>query len=453
MEKGTTAGCAKIAALFDPGTFVETGAYMKRGDDLTGVVCGYGAVRGKLVYAFAQDSDRKKGAIDALQAEKIAKLYGMAQKNGAPVVGVFDSIGATVTDGASVLSAYGKLLKVVSDASGVIPQIAIINGVCAGMAATVAAMFDVVITIQDKSELYVNAPFLAGKEIGTPDYTAENGLAAINAENEDDAVATAVKLVSMLPSNCEEGVAIEDITDDINRTVSIDGLGGKELVKALADAGNFVELGASYAEEMITGIAIFGGVTCGVVANNADKNGGVITCEGAKKAAKLISFCDSFSIPVVTLVDSVGVATDAESEGAPLAAQLGKLAMAYATADTAKIGVVCGKAYGAAFTLMGSKALGADMVLALPTSEISVMAPASAVAFLWNDKITEDVTRADLIEKWTRECASPEAAAADGSIDDVVAPTELRQRICSAVYMLMMKNSGTPLRKHCNLPL
>ena len=179
----------------------------------------------------------------------------------------------------------------------------------------------------------------------------------------------------------------------------------------------------------------------------------MITCDGAKKAAKLISFCDSFSIPVVTLVDSVGVATDAEAEGAPLAAQLGKLAMAYATADTAKIGVVTGKAYGAAFTLMGSKALGADMVYALPTSEISVMAPASSVAFLWNDKITEDVTRADLIEKWTKECASPEAAAADGSIDDVVATAELRQRICAAVYMLMMKNAGAPARKHCNLPL
>ena len=453
MEKGTTVGCAKIAALFDPGTFVETGAFMKRGDDLTGVVCGYGAVRGKLVYAFAQDSDRKKGAIDALQAEKIAKLYAMAQKNGAPVVGMFDSIGATVADGASVLSAYGKLLKVVSDASGVIPQIAIINGVCAGMAATVAAMFDVIVTVKDQSELYVNAPFLAGKEIGTADYTAENGLASIIAESEEDAVATAIKLVSMLPSNCEEGVAIEDINDDINRTVSVDGLSGKELITALADAGDFVELGESYAEEMITGVAIFGGVTCGVVANNADQNGGVITCEGAKKAAKLISFCDSFSIPVVTLVDSTGVATDAESEGAPLAAQLGKLAMAYASADTAKITVVCGKAYGAAFTLMGSKALGADMVYALPTSEISVMAPASAVAFLWNDKITENLTRADLIEKWTNECASPEAAAADGSIDDVVKANELRQRICAAVYMLMMKNAGTPARKHCNLPL
>ena len=453
MEKGTTVGCAKIAALFDAGTFVETGAFMKRGNDLTGVVCGYGAVNGKLVYAFAQDSDRKKGAIDALQAEKIAMLYSMAQKNGAPVVGMFDSIGATVADGASVLSAYGKLLKVVSDASGIIPQIAIINGVCAGMAATVAAMFDVVVNIKDQSALYVNAPFLAGKEIGTADYTAQNGLATITAENEGDAVAKAVKLVSMLPSNCEEGVAIEDITDDINRTVAVEGLSGKNLAEALCDAGSFVSLGDAYATEMITGLAIFGGVTCGVVANDAAVNGGVITCDGAKKAAKLISFCDSFSIPVVTLVDSIGVATDAEAEGAPLAAQLGKLAMAYATADTAKIGVVCGKAYGAAFTLMGSKALGADMVYALPTSKISVMAPESAVAFLWNDKITADTSRADLVEKWTNECASPEAAAADGSIDDVVATAELRQRICAAVYMLMMKNSNTPARKHCNLPL
>ena len=453
MEKGTTVGCAKIAALFDAGTFVETGAFMKRGNDLTGVVCGYGAVNGKLVYAFAQDSDRKKGAIDALQAEKIAMLYGMAQKNGAPVVGMFDSVGATVADGAAVLSAYGKLLKVVSDASGVVPQIAIINGVCAGMAATVAAMFDVVVTVKDQSELYVNAPFLAGKEIGTTEYTAQNGLATIAAENEGDAVAKAVKLVSMLPSNCEEGVAIEDITDDINRTVAVEGLAGKDLINALCDANTFVALGEAYATEMITGLAVFGGVTCGVVANDASVNGGVITCDGAKKAAKFVGFCDSFSIPVVTLVDSIGVATNAEAEGAPLAAQLGKLAMAYATANTAKIGVVCGKAYGAAFTLMGSKALGADMVYALPTSEISVMAPESAVAFLWNDKITEEVTRADLVEKWTKECASPEAAAADGSIDDVVATAELRQRICAAVYMLMMKNAGTPARKHCNLPL
>ena len=453
MEKSTTVGSMKIAALFDAGTFVETGAYMKRADDLTGVVCGYGAIGGKLVYAFAQDSDRMKGAIDALQAEKIAMLYGMALKNGAPIVGIFDSVGAVIGDGASVMSAYGKLLKCVSDASGVIPQIALISGVCAGTAATVAAMFDVIITVKDQSELFVNAPFIVGKEIGSAEYAVQNGLASVCAENEGDAYAKIAKLIALLPSNNEDGVVAEEITDDINRVVSVEGLSGKALVEVLADASDFIEIGASYAKETVVGFASFGGVTCGVIASNSAENGGVITCDGAKKAARMVSLCDSFSIPVITLVDSIGVEVSGAAEGAPLASQLGKLAMAYATADTAKITVVVGKAYGAAFTLMGSKALGADMVFALPASEISVMAPASAVAFLWNDKITPETSRADLEKKWIDENASPVAAAADGSIDDVIASAELRQRVCAAVYMLMMKNAGTPARKHCNLPL
>ena len=454
MEKSTTVGVEKIAALFDAGTFVETGAYMKRaGTDLAGVVCGYGAIGGKLVYAFAQDSDRKKGAFDALQAEKIAMLYGMAMKNGAPLVGMFDSAGAVLADGASVMSAYGKLLRCVSDASGVIPQIALISGVCAGMSATVAAMFDLVVTVKDKSELFVNAPFVVGKEVGTAEAVSQNGLASVSAESEADAYAKIARLVSLLPSNNEEGVVSEEITDDINRAVSVDGLTGASLVGVLADASDFIEIGADYAKETVVGFASFGGVLCGVIASNASECGGAITCDGAKKAAKMVSLCDSFSIPVLTLVDSVGVEVSAQAEGAPLASQLGKLAMAYATASTAKITAVIGKAYGAAFTLLGSKALGADMVFALPASEISVMAPASAVAFLWNDQITEGTTRADVEAKWVSENASAEAAAADGSIDDVIDPAELRQRICAAVYMLMMKNVGEPHRKHCNLPL
>ena len=454
MEKGTTVGSQKIAALFDAGTFVETGAFIKRADGaMTGVVCGYGAIGGKLVYAFSQDSDRKKGAFDALQAEKIAKLYELAIKNGAPVIGMFDSAGAILDDGASVMSAYGKMLKVVSEASGVIPQIAIITGVCAGMAATVAAMFDVVVTVKEVSKLFVNAPFLVGKEVGTSEYTAENGLTSAVAENEAEAFALATRLVAMLPSNNEEGVLCNENADDENRAVAIDGLSALDRVKTVADAQSFVELGAGYADEMITGFAVFGGVTCGVVANNNVKNNGVLTADGAKKAAKMISLCDAFSIPVVTIADSTGVALDSAEENAPLAAQLGKLAMAYATATTAKVTVVAGKAYGAAFTLMGSKALGADMVYALPTAEIGVMAPASAVAFLWNDKITADVTRASLEDEWKEKYASATAAAADGSIDDVIDAHELRQRICAAVYMLMMKNGGVPARKHCNLPL
>ena len=242
---------------------------------------------------------------------------------------------------------------------------------------------------------------------------------------------------------------MEELTDDVNRTVSVDGLTGKELVRVLTDAGAFLEIGEAYASGIRTGFGRFGGVTCGIVAGEGD----VLTAEGAKKAARLVSLCDSFSIPVITLVDSTGVTVDAKEEKAPLAAQLGKLAMAYAGADTAKITVVTGKAYGATFTLMGSKALGADMVYALPTAEISTMAPEAAVAFLWNGRITEDVTRASLEEEWRTTRATPQAAAADGSVDDVVDPAELRQRICSAVYMLMAKSEGAPTRKHCNLPL
>jgi len=218
MEKSTTVGCEKMIALFDAGTFVEIGAYMKRASgELTGVVCGYGAVDGKLVYAFVQDSDRQKGAFDALQAEKIAVLYGMAMKNGAPVVGFFDSIGAFVGDGASVMSAYGKLLKVVSDASGMIPQIAVISGVCSGMAATVAAMFDVIVTVKEKSKLFVNAPFVTGKDVGSVDYVAQNGLASVVAESKKDANRAVATLLTMLPSNSNEGICIEEIRDNINR--------------------------------------------------------------------------------------------------------------------------------------------------------------------------------------------------------------------------------------------
>ena len=351
------------------------------------------------------------------------------------------------------MSAYGKLLRTVSDASGKIPQIAVISGVCAGMAATVAAMFDLTVTIKDKSSLFVNAPFLAGKDVGTTETVAANGLSSIETENDEDAAALVAKLIAMLPANCDDILVAEDSADDINLRVAVDGLSGKALIGEIADLGDFVEVGTKYAPEMVTGFAKIGGASCAIVANDAGVNGGVITADGAKKAAKLIGFCDSFSIPIITLVDSVGVESGAEAENAPLAAQLGKLAMAYATADTAKITVVTGKAYGAAFTLMGSKALGADIELALPESEISVMAPASAVAFLWNDRITEDKSRADLEDEWKKTCAAATEAAADGSIDDIIDPAELRQRICSAVYMLLMKYSNSPERKHCNLPL
>ncbi len=441
--KNNSVGSQRIARLFDAGTFVELGAYRKRPDGAqTGAVCGYGAVNGRLVYAFSQDSDRQKGAFDALQAEKIADLYALALKNGAPVVGMFDSAGAYVADGASALSAFGKLLASVSRASGAVPQIAFISGICAGLAATAAAMFDLTVLVDGKSQLSVNAPFVVGKEVGTVEYAREKGLSSVTVADEDEAFATLRTLIDLLPANAEEGVAAETSSDDVNRAVTTAEVG------ELADAGTLLEIGAGYADEMRVSLARFGGVPCGIVANN-----GVITADGAKKAARFIGFCDSFGLPVITLTDSVGIAVSSAEEGSPLAAALGKLAMTYANATTAKITAVVGKAYGAVFTLMGSKALGADVVYALPTAEISTMVPESAVAFLWNDQITEATTREELVAKWKAECASPEAAAADGSIDDVIDPAELRQRICAAVYMLLEKNDGTPNRLHSNLPL
>ena len=441
--KNNSVGSQRIARLFDAGTFVELGAYRKRPDGAqTGAVCGYGAVNGRLVYAFSQDSDRQKGAFDALQAEKIADLYALALKNGAPVVGMFDSAGAYVADGASALSAFGKLLASVSRASGAVPQIAFISGICAGLAATAAAMFDLTVLVDGKSQLSVNAPFVVGKEVGTVEYAREKGLSSVTVADEDEAFATLRTLIDLLPANAEEGVAAETSSDDVNRAVTTAEVG------ELADAGTLLEIGAGYADEMRVSLARFGGVPCGIVANN-----GVITADGAKKAARFIGFCDSFGLPVITLTDSVGIAVSSAEEESPLAAALGKLAMTYANATTAKITAVVGKAYGAVFTLMGSKALGADVVYALPTAEISTMVPESAVAFLWNDQITETTTREELVAKWKAECASPEAAAADGSIDDVIDPAELRQRICAAVYMLLEKNDGTPNRLHSNLPL
>lgn len=441
--KNNSVGSQRIARLFDAGTFVELGAYRKRPNGAqTGAVCGYGAVNGRLVYAFSQDSDRQKGAFDALQAEKIADLYALALKNGAPVVGMFDSAGAYVADGASALSAFGKLLASVSRASGAVPQIAFISGICAGLAATAAAMFDLTVLVDGKSQLSVNAPFVVGKEVGTVEYAREKGLSSVTVADEDEAFATLRTLIDLLPANAEEGVAAETSSDDVNRAVTTAEVG------ELADAGTLLEIGAGYADEMRVSLARFGGVPCGIVANN-----GVITADGAKKAARFIGFCDSFGLPVITLTDSVGIAVSSAEEESPLAAALGKLAMTYANATTAKITAVVGKAYGAVFTLMGSKALGADVVYALPTAEISTMVPESAVAFLWNDQITETTTREELVAKWKAECASPEAAAADGSIDDVIDPAELRQRICAAVYMLLEKNDGTPNRLHSNLPL
>ncbi len=450
MEKNSTIGAVKINALFDAGTFVQLGSYVRRSgksEELEGVVCGYGAIDGKLVFAFSQDSDRMKGAFDEIHARKIEKLYEMAIKNGAPVVALLDSAGALIYDGAAALSGYGRVMKCVSEASGVIPQIAVVNGICSGMSATIAAMFDLVVTAGEKAQLYVNPPFVLGKENGTAAHAAAMGLAAVTAQSEAEANEKVRELIALIPSNNAEGTTLEVNEDDLNRSVSAQG-SAEEIIAEIADCNRFVKLYAGYAPEMIVGMASFGGIGAGVVFAN-----GKITVGGARKAAKFVSMCDSFNIPVITLVDSEGVACDKESENAPLASELAKLAFAYTSAKNAKVTVVVGKAYGAAYTLMGSKSVGADIAFALDSACISILPPEAAVAFAWNDKITADKTREKLENEWKEKCASPVAAAEIGEIDDIIENAELRQRVCAALGMMFSKTDVAPARRHANMPL
>jgi acetyl-CoA carboxylase carboxyltransferase component len=414
---------ARLESIFDSGTFVEIGAYTKRADsqtDFESVVCGYGAVEGKLAFAFIQDSERTRGAFGERHAKKIASLYTLAVKNGAPVIGVFDSAGAVVYDGAEALAAYGRMMKNISDASGIIPQIAVIDGVCGGSSAVAASMFDLVITVKDRSKLFVNAPFVVGKT----DAEA-TGLSAYEAEDEAGAFAFVRELVAALPQNNADAAYVET-ADSANRPITFDAKSytAEALVSTLADDGRVLRVFENYTDKALLGFVSIGGAVTGVIASNPETKG-ILDIKLARAAAKLLSFCDSFSIPVLTLVDSEGVDVSATAENAAYASELARLAYAYTASENAKITVVVGKAYGTAFTLLGSKAVGADMALALPTACVSVLSPEASVAFVWNDKVGEK-SRKELEDEWAETCASAAAAVDAGEIDDVVEPAELR---------------------------
>lgn len=447
----------RLNALFDAGTFMEYGTYVKRGqndDDFEGVICGFGAVNGRLVYAFSQDYSRTKGALSEAHAKKICDLYKLAIENGAPVVGMFDSAGALLPEGVKALAGYGKIMDVVSKASGVIPQIAVIPGVCLGSAAVIAGMFDFIIISDNKGKVGFNAPFTVRCDnAGKSDFVSKSGLAALTAENDSDCLVKTKKLLSYLPMNNAEGTAILNSNDNINRTTDISSYlksnDAADVAKAISDNGEYFEINAKYATEMTVGFITLDGTVCGFVANNKANNEGVLTAEAARKAARFVTFCDSFDIPVVTCVDSKGMDISLEAESSAYAAELAKLSFAYTCAKTALVTVVIGEAYGAAFTLMGSKSIGADIVLALDTSKIGAMSAERAVAFLCDS----NTDKAAAIEKWNKTQGSPVAAAACGEIDDIIESSELRQRIAAAVMMLSAKSTLNPARRHSNMPL
>ncbi len=464
-EELLTGGTAyqRLDRLFDTGTFVELGRFIKKattefdndaGNEFEGVVTGYGAIDGKLVFAYVQDFSRMKGAMSEAHSKKIVAVYEAAMKSGAPVIGVLDSAGAKVLEGVSVLSGYGAIMRASAAASGVIPQIAIVAGTCSGSLATVASMADIVIGASETGKFYINSPFALAskgeKSAGTVEEAAKNGAISIVVKTVEEALQNARQLISLLPSNNVEGSVYTENSDSVNRATVGEGTVA-EIVAETVDAGSSLELSALYAKDVSTLLATVGGMTVGVIgASNC------LTAKGAEKAAKFVSFCDSFSVPVLTFVDCIGTASCPDCERAPFSAKLARLSSAYAASTTAKITVITGKAYGTVFTILGSKTLGADVVYATPSARISVMPAEAAVEFIYSDRINSAADpmaeKKTATDEWEQICM-PVNAARNGDIDDVIAPSELRMRVAAALEMLSGKATSAPYKKHGNLPL
>lgn len=432
----------QLSMLFDKDTFVETNAYTRRvvsdfisvdTNELEGVITGYGSIDGKLVFAFAEDSSRMSGIIDERHAKKIEDLYNLAIKSGASVIGIFDSNGTDIFAGTSALAAYGRIINAVTKASGAIPQIAYVSGKCIGLAATIASMFDIVVKKSD-AQFYVSSPELTGLK------NAQDQALAYTADAPHCA-GYIRSILSQLPDSSASGIVVSECADNINRKLGELDFAGEALaeISVIADNGVYFELSHDFEPSVSTVLTTVGGVKCGIVANSYSKNDGRITVGAARKISKFVNFCNAFSIPLITLVDSAGVDIAKSNESNYFAPELAKLAYAYSTSSMPKITVIMRHAIGASFVLLGSKALGADLVYALNNAEIGALSAESGVAFAWNDYITLENSRKDVIDEWKKTVSTASVAASSGEIDDIIGTNELRARICSALFMLLSK--------------
>ena len=401
-------------------------SFTKSGDGRAEAAAGFGSVDGCPVYAFAQNSDVEGGAMSKAQAAKICKVYELAEKTGAPVVGIYDSIGARLNESCEMLAAYGDVMLKANNLSGVVPQIAVIAGPCLGASSMIAAAADVVIMSEDgQFALQTNG------EGGDLKEASESGLVHLTAKDDKEAVAKARELITLLPSNNLSGAPITDFADSAAET---DGEFGASIIAAVMDQDSFIEFQAGFGAGFIAGLAKLGGNTVGVVASE-EKTADGKACE---KAARLVRFCDAFAIPVITFVN-------AESFCCIKAAC--KLTNAYAEATTAKISVITGEAYGAVYMALAGAAAGVDVAYAWPTASISALNPTTAAVMLWSDKLkgssNPTADRAKLIAEYKDQEACPFKAAGDGFVQDVIKPY-------AALDMLAGKRVTRLPKKHAN---
>lgn len=469
----------RINALLDEGSFVEIGANVtKRNTDFNlleksvpsdGVITGYGLIDCNLVYVYSQDASVLGGSIGEMHAKKITRIYDLALKVGAPVIGLVDCAGLRLQEATDALAGFGELYRKQTEASGVIPQLCAVFGSCGGGVAISQALSDFTFMEASNGKLFVNSPnALEGNHIEKCDtssarFQAEAGLADFVADSEEEVLAGLRNLVTMLPSNSEDNESYEECKDDLNRLVpEFEGyLADPALaLTALADEQNFVEIKKEYAKDMVTGFIRLNGMTVGAAANRSglfDENGKEtehfegLSVDGCKKAADFVCFCDAFNIPVLTLTNVAGYKATVEEEK-EIAKAAAKLTYAFGNATVPKINVITGKAFGSAYITMNSKHIGADLVFALPDAQIGMMDAKKAVAIMYDEEIKASADKNAVIAEKTAEYealqGSTEAAAKRGYVDNIINPEETRKHLVYAFDMLFTKNENGPAKKH-----
>ena len=478
-SKGKLTARERLNLLFDEETFVELDMFVRHrctnfGQDKKelpgeGVVTGYGTVNGRLVYAFAQDFTVEGGSLGEKHAHKIWKVMDLAMKMGAPCIGINDSGGARIQEAVDALSGYGGIFYRNTKSSGVIPQISVIMGPCAGGAVYSPALTDFIFMVKNTSQMFITGPAVI-KSVTAEEVTAEelggamthnsrSGVAHFAAENDEDCIDQIRYLLSFLPSNNMEETPRVETGDDPNRqdeslnTLIPDNPNApydmKDVIRALVDNGEFYEVHQHFATNIICCFARFDGRTVGIIANEPNVMAGCLDVDASNKSARFIRFCDAFNIPLVNLVDVPGFLPGVDQEYSGIIRHGAKMLYAYSEATVPKVTVITRKAYGGSYIAMCNRELGADQVMAWPTSEIAVMGPAGAANIIFRKDPDKDARTAEYIE----EFATPYKAAERGYIDMVITPSETRPYIITALNALSSKRENNPAKKHGNIPL
>ncbi|MCL6638212.1 MAG: methylmalonyl-CoA carboxyltransferase [Firmicutes bacterium] len=481
-ESGKKTARERINALFDPGTFREIDVFAASEDDFRnlknpgeGVVTGYGEIDGRKVYVYAQDFTVAGGSLGRIHAAKICKVLDMAMKVGAPVIGLNDSGGARIQEGVDALNGYGEIFFRNTIASGVIPQISVIMGPCAGGAVYSPALTDFIMMVANTSQMFITGPqvikAVTGEEVsmeslgGAATHNQISGVAHFMAENEDDCINMLRVLLSYLPSNNLEDPPVfapaEPLIDKetLLNAVPVNpntGYDVRDVIRAVVDGSQFLEVHSYYAQNGVVGFARFNGQAVGIVANQPKVLAGCLDINVSDKIARFIRFCDCFNIPIVTFMDVPGFLPGVQQEYGGIIRHGAKMLYAYSEATVPKITIILRKAYGGAYLAMCSSSLRADAVYAWPTAEIAVMGPEGAVNIISRKEIAEAENpvekREELVQEYRDRFANPYIASARGFVLDVIDPRDTRATIIDALKNFSTKRETRPRKKHGNIP-